>query len=79
MRVDSDGNNIIYHGIFKRTKGELNWYSIHSIDDLSVVAQGLAAIFFCYVSHQLVFPLTQDLKNPTKKRLSKIFFRAHLT
>jgi amino acid permease len=41
--------------------------------------QGLAAIIFCYVNHQLVFPLVFDLKNPTKKRLDKVFHRVHTT
>jgi amino acid permease len=41
--------------------------------------QALAAIVFCYVNHQLVFPLVFDLKNPTKKRLDKVFFRVHAT
>jgi amino acid permease len=41
--------------------------------------QGLAAIIFCYVNHQLVFPLVYDLKNPTKKRLDKVFYRVHTT
>jgi len=45
---------------------------------MSSTFQGIAAIFFCYVSHQMVFPLVQDLKNPTDKRLSKIFLRSHL-
>lgn len=41
--------------------------------------QGVAALIFCYVNHQLAFPLIHDLKNPTKKRMDKIFFRVHLT
>ncbi len=41
--------------------------------------QGLASIIFCYVNHQLVFPLVFDLNNPTKKRLVKVFFRVHAT
>lgn len=41
--------------------------------------QGLASIIFCYVNHQLVFPLVNDLKNPTKRRMDKVFFRVHLT
>lgn len=27
----------------------------------------------------MVFPLVEDLRSPTKKRLTKIFFRSHLT
>ena len=46
---------------------------------LSKQLQGLASIIFCYVNHQLVFPLVNDLKNPTKRRMDKVFFRVHLT
>ena len=34
---------------------------------------------FCFVNHQLVFPLIFDLKNPTKRRMDKIFLRVHVT
>ena len=27
----------------------------------------------------MVFPLVQDLKNPTSKRLTKVFSRTHIT
>lgn len=40
--------------------------------------QGLASLIFCYVNHQLVFPLAFDLKNPNKRRLDKVFNRVHL-
>jgi len=46
---------------------------------VSSIFQGIASIFFCYVSHQMVFPLVQDLRNPSERRLTKIFFRSHLT
>ena len=39
----------------------------------------MATFIFCFVNHQLLFPLRQDLKNPTKRRLDKIFNRVHLT
>lgn len=41
--------------------------------------QGLASLIFCYMNHQLVYPLLNDLTNPTKKRIDKIFFRVHAT
>ncbi len=41
--------------------------------------QGLASLIFCYVNHQLVFPLVLDLKNPSKQRLDKVFRRVHIT
>jgi amino acid permease len=49
------------------------------MQDLSAQVQGMASIIFCYVNHQLVFPLMFDLKNPTKKRINKIFNRVHIT
>lgn len=47
-------------------------------DAFSEQMQGLASLIFCYVNHQLVFPLAFDLKNPTKRRLDKVFNRVHL-
>jgi amino acid permease len=41
--------------------------------------QGFASLMFCFVNHQLIFPLMFDLKNPTKKRMDKIFLRVHVT
>ncbi len=41
--------------------------------------QCISAIVFCFVNHQLVFPLVFDLKNPTKRRLDKVFKRVHQT
>lgn len=74
-RVDSNDDDVVYHGIFNRKQGTVSWFA----GDASSLFQGIAAIFFCYVSHQMVFPLVQDLRNPTEKRLSKIFFRSHFT
>ena len=65
----------MYHGIFNRESGRLNWVG----GDVSSLFQGVASIFFCFVCHQMVFPLVQDLKNPVERRLTKIFFRSHLT
>ena len=39
---------------------------------------GFASTIFCYVNHQMIFPMSQELANPTPKRLHKIFTRAHL-
>lgn len=58
--------------------GNVTWFELNSWEDLSLQVQGLASIIFCYVNHQLVFPLAFDLKNPTKKRLDKIFNRVHI-
>lgn len=38
---------------------------------------GFASTIFCYVNHQMIFPMADELANPTHKRLHKIFNRAH--
>ena len=43
------------------------------------MAQGLASIMFCFVSHQLLFPVIIGLARPTKRRMSKIVTRVHFT
>ena len=43
------------------------------------MAQGLASIMFCYVSHQLLFPLVMGLARPTQRRMKKIVIRVHTT
>jgi amino acid permease len=78
-KLDSKGKEVQYHGIFAREKGDIKWIDFNSAESFSILLQGVAAIFFCYVSHQMVFPLTNDLQRPTSKRLNKIFFRTHLT
>lgn len=55
----------------------VNWFEMSNWEDVSLQVQGLASIIFCYVNHQLVFPLAADLYNPTKRRLDKIFNRIH--
>lgn len=68
-----------YHGITGINWDNINWFSVNGWEAFSESMQGLAAVIFCYVNHQLVFPLVFDLKNPTKKRLDKVFFRVHTT
>lgn len=52
-RKDALDNDVTYHGIFNRTEGDVAVFA----GDASSLFQGVAAIFFCYVSHQMVFPL----------------------
>ena len=40
--------------------------------------QAFSSLMFCYVAHHLVFPLTKNLRNPTKPRIDKIFNRVHI-
>lgn len=67
-----------YHGIFHADFSKVNWWSHEGAESLSLFAQGLASILFCYVNHQLLFPLSTSLKRPSKKRFSKIVNRSHI-
>ena len=73
------GETCEYHGITQLDWGKINLWGVGGWDMFSKQLQGLASIIFCYVNHQLVFPLVNDLKNPTKRRMDKVFFRVHLT
>jgi amino acid permease len=68
-----------YQGITGIRWDLINWFSTDGWDAFSEHMQGLASVIFCYVNHQLVFPLVFDLKNPSKRRLDKIFNRVHVT
>ena len=73
------GTHCEYHGLFEVDWGKVNWFGKWNWDGISQQAQGLASIMFCFVNHQLVFPLMFDLNNPTKRRMDKIFWRVHFT
>lgn len=73
------GDHCYYEAITK-----LEWSKVRLVgpggwDGISLQAQGFASLIFSFVNHQLIFPLMYDLKNPTKKRMDKIFLRVHLT
>jgi amino acid permease len=70
---------IDYDGISGVDWGSLEWAHLDGWTAFSQQVQGLASIIFCYVNHQLVFPLVFDLTNPSKRRLSKVFNRVHVT
>ena len=70
---------MIYEGITGTDWSNLKWAYLDGYKAYSQQVQGLASIIFCYVNHQLVFPLVFDLKNPSKRRLTKVFNRVHLT
>jgi amino acid permease len=40
---------------------------------------GFASTIFCYVNHQMIFPMSQELAKPSMRRLHKIFDRAHIS
>ena len=71
------GETIKYSGVTGIKWGDLNWFSADGWTSLNQHIQALSSIIFCYVNHQLVFPLIHDVKNPTKRRLDKIFLRVH--
>lgn len=67
-----------YHGIFHIDWSQVYWGSISKWQNISFMLQGLATLIFCFVNHQLLFPLTSKLKRPSKKRFFKIIMRSHL-
>ncbi len=69
----------VYHGITSISWNRLSWFRFDNLQDFSQQTQGLASLIFCYVNHQLVFPLVSHLKNPNKRRLDKVFRRSHIT
>jgi amino acid permease len=80
-RVDHiDGVDVTtnYRGIFHVDGSKINWFSTDGWHSTSLLAQGMASILFCYVNHQMLFPLSMSLKRPTKKRFNKIINRVHL-
>lgn len=67
-----------YHGIFYVDWSKVNWGKFEDWEDFSFMFQGLASLLFCFVNHQLLFPLTSKLKRPSKKRFAKIINRSHI-
>lgn len=68
-----------YQGITHLDWSKVRIFGVGGLEGFSDQMQGLASLIFCFVNHQLLFPLIYDLKNPTKKRMDKIFFRVHVT
>jgi amino acid permease len=56
---------------------QINWFTNKQLESVSLMLQGLAAILFCYVSHQMLFPLVGSLKRPSRGRFNKIINRVH--
>lgn len=55
---DNTKQKVVYHGIFNLQKGKVIFFKFENVASLSYFFQGMAAIFFCFVSHQLIFPLS---------------------
>ncbi len=68
----------IYHGIFKVNGSKINWFTTGDWESVSLLAQGMASILFCYVNHQMLFPLSLSLRRPSPSRFSKIINRVHI-
>ena len=81
FRVTTDeGVELHYHGLFGMDWSQVRLFNTESAGDaIPTYLECMATFIFCFVNHQLLFPLKQDLKNPTKRRLDKIFNRVHLT
>ena len=56
---------IDYSGLFGINWSQVHWINLSSGEDFSLHAQALASILFCYVNHQLVFLISNSLKNPS--------------
>lgn len=69
---------VTYHGLTNVDRSKINWFTFDGAQSLSLLAQGMASILFCYVNHQMLFPLSMSLKRPTKNRFSKIINRVHI-
>lgn len=69
---------VTYHGLTNVNRSKINWFTFDGAQSLSLLAQGMASILFCYVNHQMLFPLSMSLKRPTKNRFSKIINRVHI-
>lgn len=76
---DCIGSYCEYGGILHLNWDKVVWFGKWDWEGLSMQMQGFASLMFCFVNHQLIFPLMFDLKNPTKKRMDKIFLRVHIT
>jgi amino acid permease len=68
----------VYHGLSNIAWGKMEWMGGSGWEAFSQQVQGLAALIFCFVNHQLMFPLIFDLRDPSKRRLDKVFRRVHL-
>jgi amino acid permease len=68
-----------YHGITGIDWGSLSLLDLNDWDSFMGQLQGFSSLIFCYVSHQMVFPLINDLRDPNKRRIDKVFMRVHIT
>lgn len=66
-----------YDSIFAMKGVNINWITFDDWEELSLLAQGMASILFCYVNHQMLFPLSMSLKRPNSRRFTKIINRVH--
>lgn len=71
-------DQVRYRGIFHIDGSKVNWAQFDGWQSTSYLAQGMASILFCYVNHQMLFPLSMSLKRPTSQRFSKIINRVHV-
>lgn len=66
-----------YDSIFKMNAANVNWFTFDGWESISLLAQGMASILFCYVNHQMLFPLSMSLRRPNSRRFTKIINRVH--
>lgn len=77
---DYEKGDVKYHyeSILSKNKdwSGLRWFNF---DNPWLQLVGFANTIFCYVNHQMIFPMADELVKPSKRRLHKIFDRAHFT
>ena len=57
--------DLVYHGLFHLDWSQVKLFILTDASSLSAHAQALASILFCFVNHQLIFPISNALTNPT--------------
>ena len=77
--MDHTTKTFDYHGITELDWGSLSLFNISNWDSVITQIQTISSLVFSYVAHQLTFPLVSNLKNPTRRRIDKVFFRVHVT
>ena len=57
--------SVSYPGLWSNNFSQVKFVNYENVFSLSTHVQALASILFCYVNHQLVFPASQNLTNPS--------------
>jgi hypothetical protein len=75
--VSFRGYNDENRGIFYVDVSKINWFTYQGLETVSLLAQGMASILFCFISHQILF-FVKNLRQPTERRFNSLIKRVHL-